>query len=520
MPNIFDGFRNISDNDIIEQIALLETINITNISKPIAQKAKKKTISIINFLGNKIGKHHVIEEPEVKDLWILIDEKKDELKNYTREELDQRLFNILEEKSENDIENPTEDVISIKIIEEAAKLYKFYEYLMPSQKADNIYMKYNEKLSEKAKDFINEQSFIDLQEARSSIEEIVSNMSGEQRKEFLQSVDIKELTLLNVWKKLNRQHFARLVWLAVKACGGRFTPKEEILPSFVEDGIENEIIRVDEEFEKSKKELSEIKNKIELCKDKISSIESRLKKKSSLLNKENKNKSQCEQDIIDLRKINVKLQERKKSQELKIQEIKSKMENAVLEELDPLMKEFKKVKFDTIDINNKISDVNMELAYKNELIKDITLEVVNTEKSIENIGDKFKQLKFEADKLVKSHNEKNIEVHKNEELRRNEIIGDWSKFFNRFTFDFKELKNIVNFSRKELLQIEECLYELHWAKDPMALSMGILEDEDDKKDEYQYIDVSFPDGFQVEIQYKVLENEEKNVHIVEITTEF
>ena len=42
MPNIFDGLKKVSDDEIIEQIALLETMNISNISKPIAQKAKKK----------------------------------------------------------------------------------------------------------------------------------------------------------------------------------------------------------------------------------------------------------------------------------------------------------------------------------------------------------------------------------------------------------------------------------------------------------------------------------------------
>lgn len=49
MPNIFDGLKRISDDEMIEQLALLETMNITNISKPVIQKAKKKTISIINF---------------------------------------------------------------------------------------------------------------------------------------------------------------------------------------------------------------------------------------------------------------------------------------------------------------------------------------------------------------------------------------------------------------------------------------------------------------------------------------
>ncbi|MDR3595290.1 hypothetical protein [Clostridium sp.] len=520
MPNIFDGFRKISDNDIIEQVALLEIINITNISKPIAQKAKKKTISIINFLGNKFGKNRIIEEPEVTDIWELIDEKKDELKNCTREELDQRLFNILVEKSKSDTEDPAEDAISMQIIDEAAKLYKFYENSTPSQKADNIYLKYNEKFGGKAKEFINEQPFVDLQETTESIEEIINNMDEEQRKEFVQSVDIKELTLLNVWKKLDRQHFARLVWLSVKACGGRFTPKEEILPSFIKNEKEAEIIRVDEELKESQKELLEVKNQMELCKDKINSIENSLKEKSYLLNKAIKSKNQSEEDIMDLQKINVRLQEVKKSQEVKAEEIKGKMESAALEELDLLMEEFKKVKFDTIDINNKISDINIELTYKNEQIKDVTLEIANTEKSIQEVGDEFQHLKVETDKLIRTYDAKGKEVHKIEGIKRNEIIEGWSKFFDKFIFDFKELNNLVNFSRKELLQIEGCLYELHLAKDPMALSMGILEDENNKKDEYQYIDVSFSDNFQVEIQYKVLDNKEKNVHIIEITTEF
>lgn len=520
MPNIFDGFRKISNNDIIEQIALLETINITNISKPIAQKAKKKTIGIINFLGSKLGKKNIIEEPEVQDIWVLIDEKKDELKKCTREELDKKLFDILIDKSKNDSDDPTEDEISIHIIGEAAKLYKIYENSTPNQKADSIYLKYSEKLNGKAKEFINEQPFIDLQETKESIEEIVNNMDEEQRKEFIQSVDIEELTLLNVWKKLDRQHFARLVWLSVKSYGGRFTPNEEMLPSFLENEKEAEAIKMDEDLKRLQKELFEVKKQMELCKDKINSIEKNLKEKSSLLNKAVKRKNQAEEDINDLDKINVKLEEMKRKQEAKAEEIKIRMESAALEELDLLMEEFKKEKFGAVDINNKISDVNIEITYKKQLVKDMASEIVNTENSIKEVGSEFRNLKIEADKLILTYDAKGKEVHKKEELKRNEIIENWSKFFDKFTFDFKELRNVVNFSRKELLQIESCLYELHLAKDPMILSMGILEDEDNKKDEYQYIDVNFPDNFQVEIQYKVLGNQDKTVRIVEITTEF
>jgi hypothetical protein len=517
MPNIFDGLRKLSDKDIIEQIAFIETMNITNISKPIVQKAKKKTINIINFLGSKIGKNRIIEEPEVKEIWTLIDEKKDELKNCTRIELDKRLLNVLMEKSKNDIKDLTEDEISIEVIEEAAKLYKLYKNSTPGQKADNIYLKYSEKLNGKAKEYLSEQPFVDLQETTEDIEEILSNMDEKQKKEFAQSVDVEKITLLNVWKKVDRQHFARLVWLSVKVYGGRFTPEEEMLPSFIENEKEVEIIKIEEDLKKSQEELLEFKNKIELFEDKINSIENNLKKENRLLNNAIKDKNQAEKDIIDLGKMKIKLETVKKSREDELKEIKGQIENSVLvEELDSLMEEFKIVKFDTIDINNKISDIIIEGIYKNELIEGNTLVIASKEKTINEIGSEVQQFKMEAENLIKDYNEKKQEVHNREEQKRNEIFESWGKFFNKFTFEFNNLSNVVNFSRKELIRIEECLYELHFTKDPMALSMGLIESKGNKKEkeDYEYIDVSFPNKFQVEIQYKVLDNEEKNVHIV------
>jgi len=522
MPNIFDGLRKISDEDIIEQIALLETMNLTNISKPLAQKAKKKTIGIINFFRSKLGKNQMMIEPEVKEIWTLIDEKKDELKNCTRTKLDERLLNVLMEKSKSDVEDLTEDEISVEVIEEAAKSYKLYKNLTPAQKADNIYLKYSEKLSGKAKEDLKEQNLNELKEATESVEETLKIIDEEQKKDFEQSIDVEKLTLLNAWRKVDRQLFTKIVWLSVKAYGSTFTPKEEILPSFMENEKEVEIIKKDQDLKKSKENLLKLKKEIELCKEKINSIENTLKKKNKLLNNSIKNKSQAEDDIIKLAQMDVKLEDVKKLQEDKLKEIKGQMENALLEELDLLLEEFKKVKFDTIDINNKISDINIEAAYKNELIKDNIEQIASTEKTINDIGSEFEQFKVEAKNLLKTYTEKKEEVHKKEEEKINEIFERWSKFFNKFIFEFKDLRNVVNFTREELLYVEECLYELHFIKDPMALSMGVMEDTDNKedKDEYQYIDVSFPNDFQVEIQYKVLDNEEKSVHIVEITTEF
>lgn len=519
MPNIFDGLRQISDNDMIEQIALLETINITNISKPVIQKAKKKTISIINFLGNKFGKGNMLEEPEVKEIWTLIDEKKEELIDCTRDQLEERFFEVLKDKCKDDGENKSEDALSIEVIEEAAKLYKLYKNSTPSQKADTIYLKYNEKIKGKAMEFINEQPFVDLQETTEDIEEIIKNMEKDQKKELLQSVDVEKLTLLNVWKKVDRQHFSRIVWMAVKYLGGTLTPKEEILPSFIDREKDTEIIEREEELKRSQEELSNLKSEMEVCQDKITSIENNLDKENRILNKAVKDKNNAEVDIIDLEKMSSNLETLKKSKEDKLSEIKGQMEKVALEELEVLMEDFKVVKFHIVDINNKISDTRLELSYKKQLIEDNIKLIESKEKAIKEIVVDFQQLKIDTDKLITAYNQKKLEVHKKEDIKRNEIFQKWSQFFNYFIFEFNNLRNVVNFSRKELLQIEEVLYELHFIKDPIALSMGVIETKGEKE-ECQYIDISFFDNFQVEIQYKVLNGEEKKVHIIEITNNF
>lgn len=518
MPNIFDGLRQISDNNMIEQIALIETMNITNISKPVIQKAKKKTINIINFIGSRFGKNNMIEEPEVKEIWTLIDEKKEELLDCTREQLEERLFEVLKEKCKEDAESKTEDALSIEIIEEAAKLYKLYKNSTPAQKADAIYSKYDEKLKGKAMEYINEQPFIDLQETTEDIEEIIKNMEEGQKRELLQSLDVEKLTLLNVWKKIDRQHFSRLIWMAVKASGGAFTPKEENLPSYIEKEKENKIIEKEEDLKKSQEELAKLKNEMETCQDKIALIENNLEKENRILNEAVKDKNEAEEDMIDLEKIGSKLDAMKKSKEDKLSEIKSEMENAALEELDALMEDFKVVKFQIVDINNKISDTKFEFLFKKQLVEDNIKLIESKEKAIKEIVVDFQQLKSEIDKLITAYNQKKVEVRKKEDIKRSEIFEKWSQFFNKFTFEFNELKNVVNFSRKELLQIESCLYELHFSKDPMALSMGVIESKDDKE-EYEYLDASYPDKFQIEIHYKVLDNENKNIKIVGIVTE-
>jgi len=109
---------------------------------------------------------------------------------------------------------------------------------------------------------------IELKEATEIVEETLRNIGEDKKKDFEQAVDVENLTLLNAWRKVDRKLYARLVWLSVKAYGGRFTPKEEILPSFMENEKEVEIIKREEDLKKLQEKLLELKHKIKLCKEK------------------------------------------------------------------------------------------------------------------------------------------------------------------------------------------------------------------------------------------------------------
>ena len=47
MPNIFDGIEKISDAEVREQIAVLESINMINISKPMIGKVTKNIVRLL-----------------------------------------------------------------------------------------------------------------------------------------------------------------------------------------------------------------------------------------------------------------------------------------------------------------------------------------------------------------------------------------------------------------------------------------------------------------------------------------
>jgi hypothetical protein len=131
-------------------------------------------------------------------------------------------------------------------------------------------------------------------------------------------------------------------------------------------------------------------------------------------------------------------------------------------------------------------------------------------KDLEDEKERYRQ----ENELLRSESEKYAEkVSSKEEGRRKEIYERWTGYFDKFIIDQKAVRDVVKFSRKELICVEKSLWELHNTKDPRALSRGKIKG---TTEDFDYMAVSFPDGFPTRILYEVLSNQKKTVRILEV----
>lgn len=510
MPNIFDGINKLSDNELIEQIALLETINMYNLSKPIAQKAIKKAVNIINFLGNKIGKDPNIKEPEVKEIWTLLEEKTNELKEYTREELNERLKDILIEKSRNKDDEPSEDAISVQVIEEAAKLCKINDNLTPANKADMIYLNYSKKNKENEENYSKEKN---IQEVEYVIldEENNPGLECAEENEFKKVIEADKITILNAIKNLDKDMLAKIVWMAVENYGELFTPKNEEMPNYVNGEEKEAILKNDEVFKALKENLIKLENEVKVCIDNIEKNDIALNKENKSLNSKIRIIKNSEKDIIDLENLKSSLEEEKKLKCEKLQIFEEQRKNLSLEELNLLMEEYEKVKLEVFDKTNEINNIIHEITYKNELRDNTLEEIKEKEELLKKLSTQKEKLIKEKEKLQDVYLSKKEEVKQIESEKRHNIFSRWKDTFDRFIVEDTDIENIVDFSIDELIEIEKCLYELHFTDDPEALSIGLVKE---GREKYDYFEAVSDEGFNFEVWYKVLEN--KKIHIIAI----
>jgi uncharacterized protein YaaW (UPF0174 family) len=112
----------------------------------------------------------------------------------TREELDDRMLEALKVKAKVKQEGMSLDMVSLKVIEEAASLLDIPKDLTPAQKADSVYQRFYERLLDNLQKQLKKQDDKSAAQTREALQNSLDNMNEEQRHEIRKALNIEKLT--------------------------------------------------------------------------------------------------------------------------------------------------------------------------------------------------------------------------------------------------------------------------------------------------------------------------------------
>ena len=162
MPDIFGGLDKLSDDDIRLQIALFQSVTVGNAVKETSLKAVGKLVDFANIFTGKTNDSANKINYQAKGVEAIVLSQIKDLKTSSRFELDEMFRNILIDKcnvlnADSVNESSNNDLISILVIREAAKVYSLNPYSSPASLAGSISKNYYEQfLNRLHKDLLKE----------------------------------------------------------------------------------------------------------------------------------------------------------------------------------------------------------------------------------------------------------------------------------------------------------------------------------------------------------------------------
>lgn len=224
MPNIFDGLNKMDEEMYRYLIATLEMVTLTNITTEMGQNTKRGSVKAVNKLM-KIMKKESLETPEVLTMEERIRRCNSELLNVKRDVLDERIKMLLIRKLETagtKLEHsPSDDEISVAVINEASKAFKkeIDDIFSPAEKADAIKFRYNSRITAQLEKNLKSQSETEKTATERAIEDKLKNMTEEQKRELRKALKLKELSGESVRKMMTTATGTAAVMAALQVSG-------------------------------------------------------------------------------------------------------------------------------------------------------------------------------------------------------------------------------------------------------------------------------------------------------------
>lgn len=475
MPNIFDGIRKMSDDELSLQIAMFEQINIMNVAKETGNRVLAGFADLANSFVKAFSQGSSLEyevtrvADRVKESIVVNKGRnRDELLELLKQQIFQKLG--VDENQRADI---SEEKLTFMMVNEAGAVYYLEKYDTSANKIEELCIQYNKAFLQTLHNILLKQTPREADETDKQLQKRLDEVPIEVKRDVQRSIYPKEfsgrgigrvlrlergtknlnyvITYLGIeafdyiqvhisaafsairpFKRMSSVLFAQLISKARQSYGVKFTINDSILPSFLESDKQAEFLEKEAVFREHLKAHNEADSLLNKCKASYEKNEEQLKREKERLD----NVTEEESALNDKFK--------------QLDSEKDKYVNNMMPE-----NETKRYYSDVNDTKRRLDRAQEQCERQQKKVHD--LEVMSL------------KLKTEYENMLIDNEEQSVMVDNEIREFAAQLRSKWIAFYYKFTFAdnlFTEL--VKGFSSDDWLYIERMLKEVHDSKDLTA----------------------------------------------------
>lgn len=480
MPNIFDGVRNMSDDEIRLEIALFTQTNLLNAARETGNRVVNGIAGLANSLFQSFGSTRPLDYQAVR-VPDMVNEQADQLAGLSRTELVLRLKRLIASKCgvpEEESGITGDDRLSYLAVNEAAKLYNIAKYATPANKIEQVCIHYNKAFLVSLHQCIVRQREDEIQEFDRKLQKRIDEISIEDKRELHKRLMPKEFSgrgigrilrlergtkyleqtiiILGVhtfdeasvhvaaavgaiknMKRISQSLMAQLVWKCAASYGGSFRVNVSSLPSYTADGTEDEQKKDDDEFRELLSSTAALRARITGCEKLMDRVDEQVSKTGEKLHGERER-------LVNAREAFDRLASQKDEYSNRLH-----TEN------------------ETKNYYSRVNEASRRLEQLETSVDRLEKKLGELDTQSGDCETELKAVRTELEAAEVKSDEKLSELSEN-------LMNKWTAFFFRFTFDRGVFEQaVLELDLGERLTVEEMLKELHESSDAGAFDTSL-----------------------------------------------
>ena len=201
MPCLLSVYQNVDIEASAIQASVLEEVTYAKVMKTGGEQALAKGKQGFKWLANQVGMRPSIDTRPAKSTPELVMQRAAHWRKQPKRMIDQKVLSLLSER----LDTPESDLelLSTRIIEEAAAGYGISEDLLLSQQAEAIYRKYLEDCVEGIREQLKKQGQDEINATDRAMAEQLARLSETERLEIQKALNLQ--TFSQQFEKCHRQ---------------------------------------------------------------------------------------------------------------------------------------------------------------------------------------------------------------------------------------------------------------------------------------------------------------------------